>query len=72
MTLKQRREAVRLTQKEAAARLRINRSTIAHWELGRNGPSKRIIHRVAELYGCSIEDLLGESKQPPLEAEERK
>ena len=58
MTLKQRREAARMTQGEVAARLQIDRSTVAHWENGRNGPSKRMMRRVAELYGCSVEDLI--------------
>ena len=58
MTLKQFREAAQMTQKEVAARLRVSRSAVAHWEQGRNGPSKRTLPRVAQLYGCSVEDLL--------------
>ena len=58
MTLKQFREAARMTQKEVAARLRVSRSAVAHWEQGRNGPNKRTLPRVAQLYGCSVEDLL--------------
>lgn len=58
MKLKQFREAAKMTQGEVAARLQITRSTVAHWERGRNGPNKRILPRVAELYRCSVEDLL--------------
>lgn len=71
MKLKQFREAAKMTQGEVAARLHITRSTVAHWERGRNGPSKRILPRVAELYRCSVEDLLdsnADSEQSPTAA----
>ena len=71
MKLKQLREAAQMTQAEVAARLRIDRSAIAHWEQGRNGPNKRILPRVAELYRCSVEDLLGGSGKPPMATDER-
>lgn len=71
MKLKQFREAAKMTQGEVAARLHITRSTVAHWERGRNGPSKRILPRVAELYRCSVEDLLGGSGKPPMATDER-
>ena len=58
MTLRQFREAARMTQGEVAARLGIRRPAVANWERGRNGSNKRILPRVAELYRCSVEDLL--------------
>ena len=48
-----------MTQKEVAARLGIQRPSVTNWELGRNGPNKRFLPRLAALYGCSVEDLLG-------------
>lgn len=72
MKLRQLRQAAQMTQGEVAARLGLNRSTVAHWEQGRNGPSKRIMPRVAELYRCSVEDLLGASEKPPLAADGRR
>ena len=48
-----------MTQKEVAARLGIQRPSVTNWELGRNGPNKRLLPRLAALYGCSVEDLLG-------------
>ena len=53
------RENAQMTQGEVAARLGIVRTAVTNWERGRNGPNKRILPRVAELYGCSVEDLLG-------------
>lgn len=47
-----------MTQKEVAARLGIQRPSVTNWERGRNGPSKHLLPRLAELYGCSVEDLL--------------
>lgn len=72
MKLRQLRQAARMTQAEAAARLGIDRSAVAHWEQGRNGPSKRIMPRVAELYRCSVEDLLDEGGKPPTAADGRR
>ena len=48
-----------MTQGEVAARLGIVRTAVTNWERGRIGPNKRILPRVAALYGCSVEDLLG-------------
>ena len=52
------RKAAQLSQYDVAARLGIVRTAVTNWERGRNGPNKRILPRVAELYNCSVEDLL--------------
>lgn len=55
-----RREA-NLTQEKAAALLGLKTSsTISMWETGKNLPGTRMLIKVSELYGCSIEDLLRE------------
>ena len=61
--LKRLREAARLTQRQVAARLGIQRPSVANWERGRNGPAKRLIPRLADIYGCSVEDLLGATER---------
>jgi transcriptional regulator with XRE-family HTH domain len=47
-----------LTQQEVANRLDVNPSTITHWEKGRNFPAVSRLPKLAELYGCTVDELL--------------
>ena len=58
MGLKSMREAAKLTQKEAAARLGVHQSAVAQWETGRTSPRTMRLASIAALYGCTVEDLL--------------
>lgn len=53
------RKAAGLTQESAAAQLGIDRSTIAKWETGVALPRLEMAVRVADLYRCNIDDLIG-------------
>lgn len=47
-----------LTQREVANRLGVNPSTVTHWEKGRNFPTVSCLPKLAELYGCTVDELL--------------
>lgn len=46
-----------LTVAELAERLSVNRATIYFWEAGRYWPKAEYLPRIAEILGCSIDDL---------------
>lgn len=47
-----------LTQKEVAAKLEVDPSAVSRWEAGTNPPLKKYRRKLAEIYGCTEEDLL--------------
>lgn len=53
------RENAGLSQREAAQKLGVNQSTVCFWETGRNFPRASMLVKMAELYCCTIDDLLG-------------
>lgn len=52
------RKAKGLTQERAALLLGVDHSTVAKWETGVAFPRAILLWRIAELYGCSVSDLL--------------
>lgn len=52
------REKAGLTQREVAEKLGIVQSAISLWETGRTYPKASLLVKVAELYNCSVDDLL--------------
>lgn len=48
-----------LTRGEVAVRLGVDRSTVAYWESGRNIPRASMLVKLADLYCCSIDELMG-------------
>lgn len=47
-----------LTQKEAAAKIGCNPTNITHWERGRTIPRMSRLKKIAEVYGCPIDNLI--------------
>lgn len=65
--LKRLRILAGLTHKEAAAKIGVTPSNISHWEHERTFPRANRLRKIADAYGCTIADLLGdESKQGTL------
>lgn len=50
-----------LTQTEVARRLGIDQSTVAYWETGKNTPRASMLVKLADLYCCTIDELMGRS-----------
>lgn len=48
------------TQKEVAAILGVRASAVSKWECGLTKPRADKLPRIAELYGCTIEELLAD------------
>ena len=70
MRLKEMRIAARLSQKEAAQRIGVVQSAVAHWENQGNHPRLSKLPKIAEAYGCTVADLLGDAdnQNPPTAA----
>lgn len=62
-TIKQRREALGLSQADLAAKLDVVRSTIAMWETGHNVPPTRLLPALAQALECSIDYLLNSQEE---------
>ena len=58
MTIKEIRLRAGLTQAEVAARLDINQSAVSGWERGKSRPVRKSRGKLAELYKCTVEELL--------------
>lgn len=50
------------TQEFVAHKLGIDRSTVAKWETGVSFPRPAMLRRIANLYGCTVDDLLGKEE----------
>ena len=57
------REDCDKTQKELAEYLQIHQTTYSDYELGRLNVPVPVLHRLADLYGVSIDYLLGRTGQ---------
>lgn len=58
MKIKSIREANGLTQEELANQLGVNRSAVAMWEAGKAMPRADKLLKLAELLGCTVDELL--------------
>lgn len=50
------------TQEELARRLAVERSAVAKWESGKSQPQAARLVALAEVFGCSVDELLGRGK----------
>lgn len=51
------RRFAKLTQQELAELVGVSHITVSRWETGYMQPSLSMAQKLAELFGCSIEDL---------------
>lgn len=59
LTLKELREKAGKTQAEVARKLRVDQSAVSNWERGINPPLRKYHRKLANLYGVTVEELLG-------------
>ena len=62
--LKEARENNRLTQMEASKKLGISNGTLSGYERNYRDPDTAILEKMAELYGVSVDYLLGRTDDP--------
>lgn len=56
-----------MKQSDLADRLNVTQATVSGWESGRRTPDLETVRRIAELFDCSIDELLGNEKAPTVE-----
>ena len=57
------REAAGLRQSDLAKKLNVDQTAVSNWELGKSKPLRKYQKKLARLLGCTVEDLLGSSKE---------
>lgn len=58
MTLRELRENAGLRQVDVSKRLDIDQTAVSHWESGKFRPSRKYHKKLANLYGCTVDELL--------------
>ncbi len=61
--IKELREKAGITQMQLAEILKVSQSTIAMWETGYTMPRAGTLPKLAQVLGCSIDDLFEEKAQ---------
>ncbi len=57
------RKRAGLTQTETAEALGVAQGNISMWETGRTYPSAEKLPAIAKLFGCTIDELFGQTKE---------
>lgn len=57
--LREKREKLGLSQKELETKLELNRANISKYEKGESKPTIDTLMKMADLFGCSVDELLG-------------
>lgn len=57
--LRRKREEKGMTQEDVAARLGITRQNVCSYEKGYKTPSLRIVVAAADLFRCSVDEMIG-------------
>ena len=58
------RERAQLTQSDVAKRCGLSQSAVSMWETGDSLPRTDMLPRLAEIYGCAVDELLDCSSSP--------
>ena len=56
------RKRQKWTQEELTKRIGVERSAVAKWESGKSLPQAAHLVKLAEIFGCSVDELLGRGK----------
>ncbi|MDE7164994.1 MAG: helix-turn-helix domain-containing protein [Clostridiales bacterium] len=67
------RKSHNYTQEQIASKLNVTRQTVSKWEMGLSEPSLDLLDKLADIYGCSVDELMGRDEtnnaptEPPAE-----
>ena len=53
------REKAGLTQAVVAEKLGVTGAAVCQWEKGKTSPKLPMLRKIANLYGCTVDELLG-------------
>lgn len=67
--IKEYRVAAGLKQSELAKALCTKQATVSGWEVGRREPDFEMLMKMADLFNCTIDDLLGREKTPTVDTD---
>lgn len=59
MSIRALREAAGMRQYELAARMGVKQASVSAWESGSGNPSVENLKKLADIFQCSIDELLG-------------
>jgi len=68
--IKKMRERAGLTQAKVATALEISTDTLWRWETGIGEPRLSDMLKMSELFGCTIDELVGKNPTAPLPTQE--
>lgn len=60
--IKEYRKQQHWTQEELAKKLDVERSAVAKWESGKSQPQAARLIALAEIFGCTVDEILGRKK----------
>ena len=60
MSLSDKRKAAGFTQNDLAEALGVGQSTVAMWETGQAYPRAALLPKIAQVLGCTVDELLAE------------
>ena len=63
MTLKERRLDAGLSQMMLAAAIDVSQVAVSHWETGQAKPLKKHLRRLARVFECDAEEVMGNDGQ---------
>ena len=59
------RKSRNMTQEELASSLNVSRTAVTMWETGQSLPRTELLPRLAEILGCTVDELLVKEKASP-------
>lgn len=57
--LRESRQLARMSQEKAAEKLGVSSKTISNYECGKRFPNSKLLDAMADIYGVSVDQLLG-------------
>lgn len=65
MSFKSAREKSGLTQRDLAVAIGVDQSAVSLWEIGKTQPRAKLLPRLAEILGCTVDELLRPDPETP-------